>query len=64
MKLLSCILMLAACCLLSACGGSEDELDSGEITPDVKAQMEKEKPEVFESESAHREQMQQEAKGK
>ena len=64
MKLLSCILMFAACSLLSACGGSEDEMSSGAITPDVKSQMEKEQEEVFQSESAHREAMQQHAKGK
>jgi len=29
-------------------------MDSGEITPDVKSEMEKEKQEVFDSESAHR----------
>lgn len=63
MKLLSYFLMLTACCLLSACGGAE-EMNSGEITPDIKTQMEKEKEEVFQSESAHREQMQQQAKGK
>ncbi|KAA0139910.1 MULTISPECIES: hypothetical protein [Gimesia] len=53
MKFASCLILFAAASLLSACG-SEAPMDSGEITPDVKSEMEKEKQEVFDSESAHR----------
>jgi len=54
-KLLSCSLLLLAFCILPGCGSEEEKLDSGEITPAVKEEMEKEKQAVFESESAHQE---------
>ncbi|QDV52425.1 hypothetical protein [Gimesia fumaroli] len=56
MKLLSYYLLLLALCLLPGCGSSEESLTSGEITSDVKSEMEKEKEEVFAAESANREQ--------
>ena len=64
MKLLSYVMLFSALCLLPGCGSGEEKLDSGEITSEVKSEMEKEKQEVFESESAHREQQAKQAKGK
>jgi len=52
-KFASYVLLFVTACLFSACG-SEPPMDSGEITPDVQSEMEKEKQEVFDSESAHR----------
>ncbi|MFH1300303.1 MAG: hypothetical protein ABIK07_04515 [Planctomycetota bacterium] len=64
MKLLSCCLLLSAFCLLPGCGSDEAELNSGEITPALKEEMEKEKAAVFESESAHRAAQEKQAQGK
>lgn len=61
MKLLSFSLLFLALCLLPGCGSSDETLNSGEITSEVKSEMEKEKQEVFETESAHRAEL---AKGK
>lgn len=62
MKLLSHALLLMALCLFPGCGSNNETLSSGEITPEVKSEMEKEKQEVFESESAHREMQEKQAK--
>ncbi|QDT44287.1 hypothetical protein Pan241w_43960 [Gimesia alba] len=64
MKLLSYRLLLLALCLLPGCGSGDESLDSGEITSEVKSEMEKEKEEVFAAESANREQQAKQAKGK
>lgn len=52
-KSVSYVLLFVTACLFSACG-SEAPLDSGAVTPDVQSEMEKEKQEVFDAESAHR----------
>ncbi|QDV19812.1 hypothetical protein Pan153_44810 [Gimesia panareensis] len=53
MKLMSYVLLFVTTCLFTACG-SDAPLDSGDITPDVQTEMEKEKKEVFDAEAAHR----------
>lgn len=62
MKLLSYTLLFMALCLFPGCGSSDETLSSGEITSDVKSEIEKEKQEVFESESAHRKMQEKQAK--
>lgn len=64
MKMVSLNMLLLAMCLLVGCGSGDETLTSGEITPELKAEMEKEKEEVFAAESAHREQQAAQAKGK
>ncbi|MFK7778987.1 MAG: hypothetical protein QM501_12860 [Gimesia sp.] len=64
MKQLSYSLLCAALCLLPGCGSSDDTLKSGEITAEVKSEMEKEKEEVFAAESANREMQVKQKKGK
>lgn len=64
MKLLSYVMLCSALCLLPGCGSGDETLNSGEITPEVKSEMEKEKEEVFAAESANREQQANQAKGK
>ncbi|WP_339727137.1 hypothetical protein [uncultured Gimesia sp.] len=64
MKLLFYSLLLLALSLLPGCGSDDETLNSGEITSDVKSEMEKEKEEVFAAESAHREMQSNQAKGK
>ncbi|MCA9014652.1 MAG: hypothetical protein KDA77_04890 [Planctomycetaceae bacterium] len=64
MKLLSYVLLFSVLCSLAGCGSSEETLNSGEITSEVKSEMEKEKEQVFAAESANRAAQETQTKGK